>query len=224
MRIRVVAFARLRELLEASQHTLELPNGARAGDAWEALVRECPALADHRASTRLAVGGRIASLDDASRRRRRTGAVAAGRRRLSAVYRIVADPIDPQGTRACCRSGEHGGVVTFLGVVRPRRTTAGRCAVSVRSATSPWRTAEFEAIAHEARDGSTTCASRSCIASATSPSVRFGRGARRGTASRAAFARALRDRRGQTPRPDLEEGTLRDGRRRVEETTERSHE
>jgi molybdopterin converting factor small subunit len=64
MRIRVVAFARLRELLEASQRTLELPNGARAADAWEALVREFPALADYRSSTRLAVGGRIASFDE----------------------------------------------------------------------------------------------------------------------------------------------------------------
>jgi molybdopterin converting factor subunit 1 len=63
MRIRIVAFARLRELLEASERSLELPDGARAGDAWNVLVRGCPPLADQRGSTRLAVNGRIAPFE-----------------------------------------------------------------------------------------------------------------------------------------------------------------
>jgi molybdopterin converting factor small subunit len=63
MQIRVIAFARLRELLEASERSLELPIGSSAGDAWEALVRSHPALAGQRSSTRVAVDGRIVSFD-----------------------------------------------------------------------------------------------------------------------------------------------------------------
>jgi molybdopterin converting factor subunit 1 len=63
MRIRILAFARLRELLEASERSLELPDGARVDDAWSALARDCPPLADQRSSTRAAINGRIAPFE-----------------------------------------------------------------------------------------------------------------------------------------------------------------
>ncbi len=59
MRIRVLAFARLREILETPQRSLELPPGARIDDAWAALVADHPALRDERGSTRAALNGRI---------------------------------------------------------------------------------------------------------------------------------------------------------------------
>lgn len=64
MLVRVLAFARLRELLGGGERGLELPAGARVRDAWSALAAECPELAELAASTRLACNGRVASLDD----------------------------------------------------------------------------------------------------------------------------------------------------------------
>jgi molybdopterin converting factor small subunit len=64
MRIRIVAFAALRELFHAPEHAIELPAGARVADAWSALAHEHPALAAHRASTRVARNGQLASFED----------------------------------------------------------------------------------------------------------------------------------------------------------------
>jgi molybdopterin synthase sulfur carrier subunit len=63
MRIRVLAFARLREVLNAAETTLELRDGSRVGDAWAALARGCGALDEHRASTRVACNGTLVTLD-----------------------------------------------------------------------------------------------------------------------------------------------------------------
>ena len=63
MRIHVLAFASLRELLGAPYCELELPNGARAQDAWSALIERCPKLAHQRGSTRLARNAFIVSFD-----------------------------------------------------------------------------------------------------------------------------------------------------------------
>ncbi len=65
MRVRVVAFARLREILNAAETELEVRAGARADDLWTALAEAYPALEDHRASTRLACNGRLVALDHA---------------------------------------------------------------------------------------------------------------------------------------------------------------
>ncbi|HET6275406.1 MAG TPA: MoaD/ThiS family protein [Candidatus Cybelea sp.] len=65
MRIRILAFAALRELCHAPEHAIELPAGARVTDAWGALAREFPALAAHRASTRIARNGQVASFEEA---------------------------------------------------------------------------------------------------------------------------------------------------------------
>jgi|HubBroStandDraft_2_1064218.scaffolds.fasta_scaffold911917_1 molybdopterin synthase catalytic subunit len=65
MRICVLAFARVRELLRASEQTLELSAGSSVNDAWSALVRSCPELEEHSGSTRIARNGRLVSLDAA---------------------------------------------------------------------------------------------------------------------------------------------------------------
>lgn len=60
MQIRVLAFARLREILQAPQRTLELPADACIEDAWTALLRDRPGLREERGSTRAALNGRLA--------------------------------------------------------------------------------------------------------------------------------------------------------------------
>ena len=59
MTVRVVAFARLRELLGRASLSLELPDGAHAGAVWERLAPEYPALRELAGSTRLACNGRL---------------------------------------------------------------------------------------------------------------------------------------------------------------------
>lgn len=58
MKVQVLAFARLRELLGPSRE-LELSAGSTAGDVWAALSQECMALAPLTESTRFARNGRI---------------------------------------------------------------------------------------------------------------------------------------------------------------------
>ncbi|MGB6522298.1 MAG: MoaD/ThiS family protein [Candidatus Cybelea sp.] len=64
MNVRVVAFANVREILETSPRSLDLPEGARAGEAWNALEALFPALRAHRSSVRIARNGRIVSLNE----------------------------------------------------------------------------------------------------------------------------------------------------------------
>ncbi len=64
MRISVLAFARLREVIGASERSLDLPQNARIEDAWDALLRNYPALGEERSSTRAARNGQLVSFDE----------------------------------------------------------------------------------------------------------------------------------------------------------------
>jgi MoaE-MoaD fusion protein len=64
VRISVLAFARLREVIGAPERSLELPARASVEDAWEALRRDFPAISDERSSTRAARNGRLVSFDE----------------------------------------------------------------------------------------------------------------------------------------------------------------
>lgn len=59
MRVRVLAFARIRELLGGGAHELELPDAATAADAWKALVARRSELGELTNSTRVARNGRV---------------------------------------------------------------------------------------------------------------------------------------------------------------------
>jgi MoaE-MoaD fusion protein len=62
--VRLVAFARVRELLGASQRELVVPSGMRVIDVWNALRSESPELAELGSSTRFARNGSIADPND----------------------------------------------------------------------------------------------------------------------------------------------------------------
>jgi molybdopterin converting factor small subunit len=59
MTVRVLAFARVRELLGFAERAVDLPAGATARDAWEALAAEAASLRELSRSTRLAQNGAI---------------------------------------------------------------------------------------------------------------------------------------------------------------------
>ena len=68
MRVRVRLFGSLRERTGLAEEPLELPAGATADAAWQALVRAFPELAPRRASLAVAVnrvyGGFETALED----------------------------------------------------------------------------------------------------------------------------------------------------------------
>ncbi len=65
LRIRVVAFARIREILGDGTSERELRDGATVADLWDELGRDFPALSPLRASTRFARNGAFARPGDA---------------------------------------------------------------------------------------------------------------------------------------------------------------
>ena len=62
MHVTIRLFARLRELAGASDLTRELPEGSSAGDAWNALIAEFPAMADYTRAISCAVNEDYARL------------------------------------------------------------------------------------------------------------------------------------------------------------------
>jgi MoaD family protein len=64
MRVRVLAFARLREVLETFSGDLALPEGSNVSDALSALTLRYPALRELLESTRVARNGRVAALHE----------------------------------------------------------------------------------------------------------------------------------------------------------------
>ncbi len=63
-RVRVLAFARIAELLGAREEALELGADARVADVWWAFAARVPEIATLQSSTRVARNGRIAALDE----------------------------------------------------------------------------------------------------------------------------------------------------------------
>jgi molybdopterin converting factor small subunit len=63
MTVRVVPFARVREVLGFEARDIELPAGATAGDAWTALAASSAALRALERSTRLARNGVFVAAD-----------------------------------------------------------------------------------------------------------------------------------------------------------------
>jgi len=59
MRVRLLAFARLRELLWWSEREFDASDGMSVDDLWQSLERECTPLAALRASTRVAMNGAL---------------------------------------------------------------------------------------------------------------------------------------------------------------------
>ena len=61
MLVRVLAFARVRELLGGGSHELQIEDGATVADVWDALANRYTALAPLADSTRIARNGKVVS-------------------------------------------------------------------------------------------------------------------------------------------------------------------
>jgi molybdopterin converting factor subunit 1 len=63
VRVRVRLFATIREAVGKAAIELDLPEGASAEEAWQALVRSCPDLSPRRQSLAASVNRSYASFD-----------------------------------------------------------------------------------------------------------------------------------------------------------------
>ena len=59
MRVRVLAFARVAEVLGWSSGDVDVPEGGGTDDLWRTLANSAPALAALADSTRIALNGRV---------------------------------------------------------------------------------------------------------------------------------------------------------------------
>ena len=136
MTVRVLAFARLRELLGFGAREVDVP----AGTDLDALRAQRPARRRRHGA----------------RGRRRDRADAPGGRRMNAVSNLTlvtlsAEPLDPDALVRALRDDRHGAVVTFLGVTRETSPDDPRpVAALTYEAYDAMAVPEMEAIASEA--------------------------------------------------------------------------
>lgn len=172
LRIRVRLFAMQREAAGTRELLLEVPLGSTVDDAWNAVVREVPALAPGRASLRFAVNGSYADEDqaladgdelacippvsggsgedasgDAGSGDGTPGSGPSGGRR---ILRISAAPLprDLASTLADeLATDEDGGIVTFTGRTRvtPGTPAPGQEAEAARHAGRVVEELDYEA-------------------------------------------------------------------------------
>ncbi|MDB5937631.1 MAG: Molybdenum cofactor biosynthesis protein MoaD [Massilia sp.] len=120
MTVRVLYFAVVRERVGADEELLTLPHGATAEDALREIERRHTELAGLRGAIKVAVNEEFAPSD----RVLADGDVVAlippvaGGSGGPGVYRVSDEPLELDEVVRAVTTEEHGGVVTFTGVVR----------------------------------------------------------------------------------------------------------
>jgi molybdopterin synthase catalytic subunit len=120
VKINVLFFGGIRERLRCSEETLEVPEAISVRRFLDELIERRPQLSSARSILRVAVNEEFAPLD----RVLADGDVVAlippvaGGSRGAGVYRVSDEPLSLDEVVSAVTSEEHGGVVTFTGVVR----------------------------------------------------------------------------------------------------------
>jgi molybdopterin converting factor subunit 1 len=161
MRVRIRLFAIQRELAGTREHTLELPDGASVGDAWDGLVTAFPALAPGRASVRFARNGAYADAatplaegDEVAMIPPVSGGASDEdrRRRPSRILELRPDPFDEAILAELAErlaTPEDGAVVGFIGRTR---VTPGTPAPGQEAAAASHAGRSVEALEYEAHE------------------------------------------------------------------------
>jgi MoaE-MoaD fusion protein len=126
MRVRVLFFGRLRDIVGQSQEDAELSEGARVEDLFERYGRRFPELAQFRSSivasvnheftawrAPLSSGDEVAFLPPVS-----GGGVAAGSAMAENLFALVRETIETADIVAQLKAPPDGAVVVFEGIVR----------------------------------------------------------------------------------------------------------
>jgi molybdopterin synthase catalytic subunit len=112
VRVVVKLFAGLRERAGTGTRELELPDGARAGDAWRELE-----LGDEPSGLLYAVNKRYAGRDEALADGDEVALIPPV---SGGAFRLVEGPLDPAAAAEEVASPEAGAIATFVGTVRRR--------------------------------------------------------------------------------------------------------
>jgi MoaE-MoaD fusion protein len=119
--VKVLLFARLRELAAARSLDIAVPPGATVRQVWDAAVARHDRLRGADAGVRVAVNEDYAAWDDPVR----TGdsiafipPVAGGAGAAGVHVLLTTERLDPAAAEALVRTDADGGVCTFTGVVR----------------------------------------------------------------------------------------------------------
>jgi molybdopterin converting factor subunit 1 len=126
MRVRVLFFGRLKDIVGRSEEEAELSEGARVEDLFARYGRSFPELVQFRSSVvasvnqefaewraTLASGDEVAFLPPVS-----GGAIPAGAQVEENLFALVRAPIDTPGIVAQLKAPRDGAVVVFEGIVR----------------------------------------------------------------------------------------------------------
>ena len=122
MRAKVRLFARLAELAGTRETEVELGEGLSVAEAFRALCRRFPELADHADSLMYAVNAEYVSADHPLRAGDELALIppvsGGGPEPAEGLFEVTAEPLDPQRLTDAVRKDESGAVALFLGVVR----------------------------------------------------------------------------------------------------------
>src|SRR2546426_3160327 len=122
MRVRVLFFGRLKEIVGRAEDEAELSDGSRVEDLFARYGNRYPEFARFRASVVASVNQEVAewraplaSGDEVAFLPPVSGGQEAGV--AEDVYELPRKPICPEGIRADAKGAEHGAVVVLVGTV-----------------------------------------------------------------------------------------------------------
>lgn len=119
IRVRVLLFARLRELAGTPACDVEVPAGATARDAWRAATAQHPRLEEGSGGMRVARNQRYGGWDDVLADGDEVAFIPPVAGGASAVHVLLTDrPLDPAAVQDLVRTDADGAVCCFVGTVR----------------------------------------------------------------------------------------------------------
>jgi molybdopterin synthase catalytic subunit len=116
--VRVLYFAIVRERLGRDSDEIELPAGATGADLLVALEKRHPALGGLRAAIKLAVNEEFAPAERVLVDGDVVALIPPVAGGAGGLFRVTDEPLTLDEVVRAVSSEEHGGVVTFTGVVR----------------------------------------------------------------------------------------------------------
>lgn len=121
MRVRVLFFGQLKEIVGAAEENAELSEGAKIEDLFERYNRRFPKFAEFRPSIAVSVNQEYADAKAALSNGDEVAflpPVSGGERENGDIFRLVRKPIDTQEIVEALKAPEDGALVVFDGFVR----------------------------------------------------------------------------------------------------------
>jgi len=119
--VHILYFAIMRDLLQKSEETLQVPAGTVTGDLFPLVTRDQPRLAALQRSVMVMVNEAYATSDQPLQDGDEVAfipPVSGGSHPDHTLFRVTADELDPREVEAMVAGNDAGAIVTFTGTVR----------------------------------------------------------------------------------------------------------